>query len=81
MQQIQCSNKLIDEIYETFDEMEYRADDYVPTEDDMTIIASNLSKYIAFLMWIDDTGYETEENSSMRKVISSIIKSSLVMEE
>lgn len=74
---ITCTYSQLDDMFETFDQMKHRAEDYVPTEKDMETILADLPKYLSFLIWIIETGEETEENETMRKVINRIIRNNM----
>ena len=79
MNKIICLESTYDKYMEVFDRMKERAGDYVPSNSDMSVIKENLPKYVPFLLWIDDTGYETEENKAMRKEISKILREHFVV--
>ncbi len=64
----------LDNLYEFFDNTNYTADEYVPTVEEMKVIANNLDEYVEFLFWIEETGIETEDNEEIRHLISIILK-------
>ena len=73
MDKITVTFSEIDEIYETIDKMDYNADDYCPTYDQLKLMAKDFKKYYAHLVWIDETGYDTEENSRDRAIIRRML--------
>ena len=73
MQAVKCTADILNQMYDTFDAMDYKADDYVPTEDELKEICENLPEYMPFLLWIEETGETTEENETIRSIIKSII--------
>ena len=63
-----------DNYYCLIDKMRSKAGSYAPTMDEINFeIYPNLQKYIEFLMWIEQTGYDTEENKKARKLIKQIL--------
>lgn len=79
MNKVICLYDTYDKYMDIFDAMKERAGDYVPSPSDMITIKENLPKFIPFLLWIDDTGCETEENREMRHEISRILRECLVI--
>lgn len=66
----------------SFEQMECKANDYVPTISELKqIIEPNLKEYILFLLWILNTGKATEENKEIRKEIRNIIFENLDIED
>jgi len=68
-------------MYDTFDKMIFTADEYVPTQEDLKEICRNLPYYMPFLLWIEETGYDTDENIEMRNVIKGMIGKQLILDE
>lgn len=69
-----CSYDEYDRFERTFSEMSYQAGEYTPTSEELELeIIPNLKEYITFLLWIDMTGLETEENRYVRKMIHRIL--------
>ena len=77
MMTVSCSYDMLEDIYNTFDAMDYKAGEYTPAEEDLKLILENLAEYLPFLLWIDETGIETEENAEIRHSIREIIKTRL----
>lgn len=75
---IKCTYEDYDKYTELFHSLNYQAADYTPEKTELiNVILPNLPKYILMLIWIEETGYETEENSESRKLIHKILTSSL----
>lgn len=75
---IRCSYDDYDKYVELFHKMNYKANDYVPEyKDFINVILPKLPEYIIMLMWIDETGENTEENIEIRKMIRQILTSNL----
>ena len=66
---------------ETLKKMRYQANEYVPNQDEIQRILMNPAKYMGFLIWIDKTGYRTEENAEIRQEIKEIITEHFVIVE
>ena len=81
MNKIICTEEQYNSIYDRIDQMDVMADEYVPSEKDFIEICENLDIYMLFLIWIDETGYETEENEKMRKRINHLIRNNLIIKE
>lgn len=84
IQRVSIDEATFDKIYDCFDKMEFKAEDFVPTEKELLEMMQNLPKYMPFLMWIDETGYdmeEDEEQNAMRSRIRKLISMSVKMEE
>lgn len=79
MNKVICLYDTYAKYMDIFDGMKERAGDYVPSPTDMTIIKENIPKFVPFLLWIDDTGYETDENREMRHEISRILRECLII--
>lgn len=74
MRKIVCSYDTFEKYCEVFDKMFYKAEDYVPTiEEIRKNIVPDLEHYILFLLWIDSTGKETIKNAKTRRLIRQII--------
>ena len=66
-----CSYDDYDCLEEIFERMSFKADEYVPTMDELkNEVEPNIQKYIKFLLWVDLTGIKTEENLLERKGLS-----------
>lgn len=64
---VKCSYQEAKSIME---KMNFRALEYVPTKEEMEKeILPNIKLYFSFLLWIELTGYETEENKKIRELI------------
>ncbi len=75
---IRLKESLFEEYCNTFDQMDYRADDYCPTKEEIEEeIIPNLEKYLPFILWIDETGFDTEKNRSNRKIINDLLKNNM----
>ena len=73
-----CTFEEYDRFEGLFQSMEYQAGEYVPSDEDMEeYILPDLPKYVTFLLWIDLTGTEVEENLLMRKRIHSILSKTI----
>ena len=70
----------LDKLYETFENIDFRAGEYVPEPEQLQLMVQNLTQYGIFLMWIDDTGDITAENQDMHDIISSVIKKYIVID-
>lgn len=65
-----------------FQEMKDKAGSYTPTGNEIyQRIYPELEKYILFLLWIEMTGYDTEENKKNRQIICTILKEELKLVE
>lgn len=77
-----CSYDDYDRLEEIFERMSFKADEYVPTMDELkNEVEPNIQKYIKFLLWVDLTGIKTEENSLERKEIQRLLREYLVLTE
>lgn len=82
MQKIICTYDDYDKYMELFQQMNFKAMDYVPDKKDLVnIIFPNISKFVVLLMWIDETGFETEENKETRALIRKFLTTSLELIE
>lgn len=70
----------LDKLYETFENIDFRAGEYVPEPEQLQLMVQNLTQYGIFLMWIDDTGDITAENQDIHDIISSVIKKYIVID-
>lgn len=77
MDNVVCDEKTFQSMYDVFEKMTFTADDYTPTEIELKMLCDDLPRYMPFLLWIEDTGYDTDENIKMRKTIRQIIKNKL----
>ena len=78
MQKIVCTYDDFDKYIELFQKMNFKAMDYAPSKEELlNVIFPNLSKYIVLLMWIDETGYDTDENMEARSLIRKALTSQL----
>ena len=74
MKKIVCTYEDYNKYAEVFEHMSFKALEYVPDlETIKKIIVPNLPEYILFLLWIDETGYETKENAKIRRLLKQII--------
>ena len=82
MQKIYCTYDDYDKYMDLFQKMNSKAMDYVPEKKEfINTILPNLSNFIVLLMWIDETGFETEENKEMRTLIRRTLTSTLELVE
>lgn len=81
MNKIIITETQLSNLYALIDEMEDTADEFVPSEDELKEICDNLAEYMTFLIWIDETGIETPENKTMRKLINKLIREQLIIKE
>lgn len=72
--------KKFERLCRDLEDLEFDADEWVPSEDDMKIIEGDLKKYIKLLLWVQETGRETEENAEMRKRITLLLRNNLKVE-
>ena len=72
--------KKFERLCRDLESLEFDADEWVPSEDDMKIIEGDLKKYIKLLLWVQETGRETEENAEMRKRITLLLRNNLKVE-
>ena len=79
MPKIQCTFDDYDKFCDMYRTMDYPAADYVPTEKDLKEITLNVDRYVKFLIWIDVSGYDTEENKKMRKKIRHLLQKVLIL--
>lgn len=68
-----------DEILAIFDSMMFKAYEFMPSFSDLYKIKEELenglgAEYVIFLMWLEETGIETEENKKERHFLKGIIK-------
>lgn len=77
---IRISEVDFDKFIDVFNRGKVRADSYCPTPDECDdILLKNLSKYIPFMLWIEETGYETEENAENRKYLRHLLYSRMLV--
>ncbi len=82
MQQVKCTYDDYDKYMELFQMMNFKAMDYVPEKKELlNIIFPDFPKYVLLLMWIDETGYETEENRECRALIRKVLTTNLILIE
>lgn len=78
--EIICTYDEYDRFEEVFHQMDYQAGEYVPDTVELEEeILPNLKKYITFLMWIDTTGVQNEENRYVRKLIHNILLKNITL--
>lgn len=78
--EIICTYDEYDRFEKAFHQMDYQAGEYVPDTVELEEeILPNLKKYITFLMWIDTTGVQTEENRYVRKLIHKILLENITL--
>lgn len=66
--------------YDVIDLGKIRADEYCPTSEECdSILVQNLPKYLPFMLWIDETGYETPENAKNRQYLRQMIYSRMIV--
>ncbi len=71
-----------DKYNEVFDTMPDKANDYAPNLGELrSEIEPELQKYIFFLMWVDRTGYQTEENEKSRKYIRRLLRQNMELSD
>ena len=75
---IKCAD--IDKIYDEFTAMDFKAEYYVPTVEELKSMVLNLKEWAIFLLWINDTGEITEENSEEHAIIEQIIKEYIIID-
>ena len=82
MKKIICTYDDYDKYMDLFQEMNFKAMDYVPEKKELlNTIIPNLRKFIVLLMWIDETGYETEDNKECRAIIRRTLTNCLDLRE
>jgi hypothetical protein len=70
----------LDKYYEVFEKMDVKANEFCPTTEELyQLIVPKIYDYILFLLWIDETGIETEENKQDRLNVRKIIKEYLTV--
>lgn len=75
LKEIKCTYEVYEKYCKAFQEMKDKAGSYTPTENEIyQRIYPELEKYILFLLWIEMTGYDTEENKKNRQIICTILK-------
>ena len=79
IKKVQCTFDDYDKCCDLYEHMDYQAADYVPTEAEFKEIEQHIDIYIKFLIWIDISGYDTEENVKMRKKIRRLLKDRLIL--
>lgn len=78
MTHVRMSFDSYDRFTELFNRMEYRADEYTPTIDELEgPITCYFPKYALFLMWIDETGVTTPDNAWPRRIIRGLLTEGL----
>ena len=69
------SNRLYEKYCSFFDRMDMKAEGFSPdTEVIRKEVIPNLEDNIIFLMWVDETGFETESNRESRAMVREILK-------
>ena len=82
MNQIYCTFEDYDKFCEVFDNMFYKTNGYAPTLEEIhSRISPNLNEYIVFLIWILETGVDTEENKECRDAIREILNQNFLLVE
>ena len=82
MQKICCTYDDYDKYMDLFQKMNFKAMDYVPEKKELiNTILPNLASYVILLMWIDETGFETDENKEVRTLIRKTLTSQLELIE
>ena len=72
------SNRLYEQYCGFFDNMELKANSFAPDPDVIIKdVLPNLEDNIIFLMWVDETGFETDLNSESRAMVREILKKCL----
>ena len=74
LKEIKCTYEVYEKYCKAFQEMKDKAGSYQR-------IYPELEKYILFLLWIEMTGYDTEENKKNRQIICTILKEELKLVE
>ncbi len=74
MGKIYCTFSDYEKFCEVFEAMYYKANCYVPTMEEITErIQGNEEEYILYLLWILETGEETEDNRECRQKIRELV--------
>lgn len=76
---VKISYDQYDEILMVFDTMMFKAHEFTPMFSDLYKIKEDFenglgTEHVLFLLWIEETGNETEENKKERHFLKSIIK-------
>lgn len=66
-------DEMMDKIDIISEDYNLKANDYAPSLEELAEIKDELEKYYPFLCWIDETGYDTEENAEARQIIRMLI--------
>ena len=78
--EVECDYETYDRLVDSFSKMEYQAEEYVPNEADMDrYVEHGDGSYMDFLIWIMETGTETEENRFMRRRINAYLREHLTL--
>lgn len=78
--EVECDYETYDRLVDCFSNMEYQAGEYVPDEADMDrYVEHGDGSYMDFLIWIMETGVETEENRFMRRRINAYLREHLTL--
>ena len=75
MEKITIKDSAYAKLCDNVSAMEYKAGQYCPTAEELKIIKTDFRKYFPFLVWIDETVEETEENRQDRTLIRNILQS------
>ena len=74
------SNRIYEKYCSAFDHMELKAGAFCP---DLEVIhreiLPNLEDNIVFLMWVEETGIETEDNKKSRAMVREVLKNCLTI--
>ncbi len=62
-----------DTLCEKIADMDMKAEEYMPEEEEFEEIEKNFPEFFKLLIWIDSTGEVTEDNKEMRRKIKDII--------
>lgn len=78
--EVECDYETYDRLVDCFSKMKYQAGEYVPDEADMDrYVEHGDGSYMDFLIWIMETGTETEENRFMRRRINAYLREHLTL--
>lgn len=82
MKKFTCSFQQFDEICETMQRMDYHAGPYAPAARElMERVEPELEAFILFLLWVNETGFETDENRMPRRIIREILRTHIELYE
>ncbi len=82
MKKFTCSFQQFDEFCETMQRIDYHAGPYAPTVRELIErVEPEIETFIMFLLWVNETGFETDENRMPRRMIGEMLRTHIELYE